>query len=222
MKYYCYIRVSTNTQDYDRQYKQLQGWCKKENIDVASIEIYHEKRTGTNYDRPQFLKLMEVMKEHRKIEDCCLILIENTRLGRSYKGNSEMFADLKKYDIKFVVTSMPLLDTRPKADSPTQALIIDIVLSLYNWIAESEHTTLMERTQAGRESAKAKGVKFGRKSITKANIDKDTKAKILEYLKNPKGTKIDLLDSINGALRRKGQKEISRATLYNYISLCQN
>ncbi len=222
MKYYSYIRVSTTTQDYNRQYVQLEQWCQKENINIDDIVIYSEKRTGTNFDRPEFKKLMNEMKQHRIKEECCLILIENTRLGRSYKTNQEMFQELKKHNIYFVVTSNPLLDTRPKDKSPAQAFVIDIVLAVYNWIAESEHKTLMERTNAGRESAKARGVKFGRNTKTLLDINPIIIKELKQWKKEPKGRFVDLVAIINRKLEAKGYKSVSRASLYNYLKLLED
>ena len=223
MKYYCYIRVSTSQQDYDRQYKQLLEFCSKEKLDINDVEIVKETRTGTNFDRPLFLRLMETMKAERTKQDVCLILIENTRLGRSYDGNSKMFQDLKDNDIKFVVTSCPILDTRVRDNNPASKLVIDIVLSVYNWIAESEHRTLMERTNAGRESAKEKGVKFGRRNLTKEDLPKEFIKYYTIYAESDgRETKKDLLYKVNGELTSHGKQPISRATLYNYIKMYED
>jgi len=220
MKYYSYIRVSTSQQDYDRQYKQLSEFCSKERINISDVEIIKETRTGTNFDRPLFLRLMETMKLERTKQDVCLILVENTRLGRSYDGNTKMFQELKDNDIKFVVTSCPILDTRVKPDNPASKLVVDIVLAVYNWIAESEHRTLMERTNAGRASAKDKGVKFGRKPFAKDDLPSEF-IKYYESYLNSGGTetKKDLLYKVNGELTAHKKQPISRATLYNYMNL---
>lgn len=219
MKYYSYIRVSTTTQDYDRQFIQLQDWCNKENINMDDVVLYSEKRTGTNYNRPEFIKLMKEMKLHRSKEECCLVLIENTRLGRGYSSNQKMFQELKDNNIYFVVATVPLLDTRPKENNPAQALVIDIVLSVYNWIAESEHKTLMERTNAGRESAKARGVKFGRKEKTLKDINPIILKELKQWKKEPWGKFVDFVAVVNRKLDSKGCKNVSRASLYNYLEM---
>jgi len=220
MKYFSYIRVSTQQQDYDRQLKQLNDWCNKEKIDIADVEIKTETRTGTNNDRPILLRLIETMKYERTKDDVCLLLVEATRFGRSYELTKELFAELKKHDIKFVITTCPVLDTRTRNNNPAQDLVVDIVLNVMTWIGEEEHRVLMERTSEGRLSAKAKGVKFGRKNFTKNDIPQE----FIKYYKAHKDThesKKDLLYKINGELKSNGKKEISRATLYNYIKLIE-
>ena len=182
MKYYSYIRKSTTGQIYDRQLKQLTDFAKQDGIlpsdyDLESdtdrtelnkyITVVTESRTGTDQSRPALLRLIETMKYERTKDDVCLLLVECTRLGRSYEGNKDLFNQLKQHDIKFVVTTCPLLDTRIKNNNPATALVADIVLSVFNWLAEQEHTTTMERCTAGRQQAKEKGVKFGRKNIHK-------------------------------------------------------
>lgn len=223
IKYYCYMRCSTRPQDLNRQKEKLKTWCKENEIDYDQIEIIEEIRTGTNNDRPKFLRLMETLKCTRAKQDVCLILVENTRLGRSYEGNVQMFKDLKEHDIKFVIPGYPLLDTRTKDNYPAPPLINNLVLALYTWIAESERNISIELTNEKRASAQAKGVKFGRKNLTLNDLPS-------EFIKNYKDfkkvetneTKFTLLARINSALQSNNKSPISRATLYNYIKIYEN
>ncbi len=232
MKYYSYIRKSTTGQIYDRQIKQLTDFAKDDGIlpkdyDLENdknrtelnkyITVVTESRTGTDQSRPALLRLIETMKYERTKDDVCLLLVECTRLGRSYEGNKDLFNQLKQHDIKYVVTTCPLLDTRIKNNNPATALVADIVLSVFNWLAEQEHTTTMERCTAGRQQAKEKGVKFGRKNMT---VDK-LPDEFLKVIKSDTAGKTvtELLDSVNGKLDRAGKPRISRATFYNYKKL---
>ena len=232
MKYFSYIRKSTTGQVYDRQLKQLTDFAKNDGILPADYSLEHdtdrtelnkyitvvtESRTGTDKSRPALLRLIETMKYERTKNDVCLLLVECTRLGRSYEGNKDLFNQLKKHDIKFVVTTCPLLDTRVKNNNPATALVADIVLSVFNWLAEQEHTTTMERCTAGRQQAREKGVKFGRKNMT---VDK-LPPEFIKVIQSATGTETvtALLDSVNGKLERAGKPRISRATFYNYKKL---
>lgn len=229
MKYFSYIRKSTTGQIYDRQLKQLTDFAKQDGIlpsdyslenDTDRIElnkyitVVTESRTGTDQSRPALLRLIETLKYERTKDDVCLLLVECTRLGRSYEGNKDLFNQLKQYDIKYAVTTCPLLDTRIKNNNPATALVADIVLSVFNWLAEQEHTTTMERCTAGRQQAKEKGVKFGRKNMT---VDK-LPDEFLKVIKSDTAGKTvtELLDTVNGKLDRSGKPRISRATFYNY------
>ena len=232
MKYYSYIRKSTTGQVYDRQLKQLTDFAQNDGILPADYSLEHdidrtelnkyitvvtESRTGTDQSRPALLRLIETMKYERTKDDICLLLVECTRLGRSYEGNKDLFNQLKQYDIKYAVTTCPLLDTRIKNNNPATALVADIVLSVFNWLAEQEHTTTMERCTAGRQQAKEKGVKFGRKNMT---VDK-LPPEFIKVIQSASGTETvtALLDRVNGKLDRAGKPRISRATFYNYKKL---
>jgi DNA invertase Pin-like site-specific DNA recombinase len=72
-----YARVSTETQNLDRQLDAL----KKYGVD----EIYNEKMTGTKRDRPELSRLLE------KITAGDTVVIESlSRLGRSTKDLIEL------------------------------------------------------------------------------------------------------------------------------------
>ena len=232
MKYFSYIRKSTTGQVYDRQLKQLSDFAKNDGILPSDYSLEHdtdrtelnkyitivtESRTGTDQSRPALLRLIETMKYERTKDDVCILLVECTRLGRSYEGNKDLFNQLKQHDIKFVVTTCPLLDTRIKNNNPATALVADIVLSVFNWLAEQEHTTTMERCTAGRQQAKEKGVKFGRKNMT---VDK-LPPEFIKVIQSASCTETvtALLDRVNGKLDRAGKPRISRATFYNYKKL---
>lgn len=236
MKYFSYIRKSTSNQLYERQLKQLTDYCKQDGIlpheynltedlenNLTELNKYvtfvTESRTGKDQSRPRLLRLIETMKYERTKDDVCILLVECTRMGRSYEGNNKFFQELKDHDIKFVVTTCPLLDTRVKSNNPATALVSDIVLAVFNWLSEQEHITTLERCNAGRIMAKEKGVKFGRKNKTVADIPKE----VLKAVKNwhGNGTKTELLYLINGALTNAKKPTISRATLYNYLQMIE-
>lgn len=231
MKYFTYIRKSAAGQIFARQLKQLTDFCKQDGIiphdyclddDKKNnfvelnkyVTVIMESRTGTDQSRPALLRLIETMKYERTKDDVCLLLVECTRLGRSYEGNTDLFNQLKQHDIKFVVTTCTLLDTRIKQNNPATALVSDIVLAVFNWLSEQEHTHIMERCTAGRAEAKANGIKFGRKNMTA----EDLPIEFIRVMQSATGTetKTALLDSVNGKLERAGKPRISRATFYNY------
>ena len=243
MKYFSYLRKSTSNQLYSRQLQQLTDFAKqdgilphdydlkndlekdkdgnikglKQNSELSKyITLVTESRTGTDQSRPMLKNLIKDMKCERIKDNVCILLVECTRLGRSYEGNTKLFQELKDNDIKFVVTTMPqLLDTRVKNNNPATALVSDIVLAVFNWLAEQEHITTLERCTAGRQQAKLKGVHFGRKNMTKSDLPKEF-IQIIEA-EHPQGTTIQaLVDLVNGKLSRAGKQPISRATFYNY------
>lgn len=216
--YYAYIRCSTVQQSYDRQYKQLNDFLKKENIKISNENIVCEKRTGKNQDRPLFKKLVAELKEREsKGFHCCLILIELSRMGRSYQLTKDTWNELTSVGVDIVVTSFPLLDTRKKDNGSVNLMLTDIVFSVLNYLTEQELNEKADRCNNGREVAKTKGVKFGRKELTINDIPKE----FIDVMKSTTGseTKTSLLDMVNGKLTRLNKKTISRGTFYNYLEL---
>lgn len=215
MTYYAYLRKSTKKQEFDRQYKQLMDFCTAQGIKISPDNIITESRTGKNFDRPKLKQLADDMQSGD-----CLILIDVARAGRTYAGTLEFFHKLKEKNISFVVATCPLLDTRKKDDNPATALVVDIVLATMTWLADEERRQLLEKTNAGREAAKDKGVKFGRHELTFEDLPKEF-LKVVEKATG-KETKTELLNSINGALISKNKKKLSRGTFYNYLRIYDN
>ena len=151
-KYYAYIRCSTAQQSYDRQYRQLNEFISKEGIKLSAENIVCEKRTGKNQDRPLFKKLVAELKDlESKGVHCCLILIELSRMGRSYEQTKNTWNELTKCGVDIVVTSFPLLDTRQDFDQmyngvdSLKAMLVDIVFSVLNYLTEQELNEKTER-----------------------------------------------------------------------------
>jgi DNA invertase Pin-like site-specific DNA recombinase len=217
-EYYCYIRCSTIQQSYNRQYKQLLDFCHKENIKINPANIYSEKRTGKNQDRPKFKELVQLLLDREaKGIHCCLLLIELSRLSRSYQITKDTWNTLTSAGVDIVVTSFPLLDTRKKDNGVVNLMLTDIVFAVLNYLTEQELNEKADRCNNGREVAKSKGVKFGRKELTIKDLPKE----FLDVMKTAKDsdTKTALLDSINGKLMRMNKKPLSRGTFYNYLEL---
>ena len=61
---------------------------------------------------------------------------------------------------------MPLLDTRTKGNNLVGKFISDIVLQVLSFVAQNEREILRQRQIEGIQTAKARGVKFGRPRIT--------------------------------------------------------
>lgn len=213
MTNYAYIRVSTEHQSYNRQFKQLNDFIKNENIEIKPENIISEKRTGKNLDRPMFTNLVSKLQKGD-----CLILAELSRLGRTYQNTKKIWNELTSKGVDIVVIDFPLLDTRNKEnDNITSIMLTDIIFSVLNYLTDKEHQQIIERTQTGREVAKAKGVKFGRKELTKNELPKEF---ITAYTRHKDTLKAkDIQAIINADLRKQNKKEISRATYYNYINL---
>ena len=153
-KIYGYIRVSTREQNEDRQVIALRE------VGVPERNVYIDKQSGKDFERPQYKKLLRKMKK-----DDLLYIKSIDRLGRNYAEILEQWRFLtKEKGIDIVVLDMPLLDTRQDRDL-TGTLIADIVLQLLSYVAQTEREFIHQRQREGIAAAKARGVRFGREAI---------------------------------------------------------
>lgn len=150
-KNYGYVRVSSRDQNEDRQMIAMSQ------VKVPSENIFVDKQSGKDFERPQYKCLMECLSEND------LLYIKSIdRLGRNYEEIIEQWriiTKIKKADI--VVLDMPLLDTR-KGKDLMGTFLSDIVLQVLSFVAENERGNIRQRQTEGIAAAKARGVRFGR------------------------------------------------------------
>lgn len=156
---YGYVRVSSTDQNEDRQIIAL-STC-----NIPKKNIYMDKQSGKDFDRPQYKKLT------RKLKNGDLLYIMSIdRLGRNYEEIQSQWRILtKEVGIDICVLDMPLLDTRQGKDL-MGTFIADLVLQILSFVAQSERENIKKRQAEGIAAAKAKGVKFGRPEL-KVPID---------------------------------------------------
>ena len=151
-KIYGYVRVSTKEQNEDRQITAL--------IDFGVDEknIFTDKQSGKDFNRPQYQKLM------KKLKPADIVVFKSIdRLGRNFFEIIEQWRIItvdKKAAI--VILDMPILDTRNKPNDLTNQLISSLVLQLLSYVAEIERKFIRQRQEEGIKSAMERGVKFGR------------------------------------------------------------
>lgn len=153
-KIYGYVRVSSIDQNEDRQILAM-----KEK-DVPQANIYTDKQSGKDFNRPQYNKLIENIKKGD-----LLYILSIDRLGRNYEEIQKQWRILtKEIGIDICVIDMPLLDTRNGKDL-MGTFIADLVLQILSFVAESERRNIRKRQQQGIIAAKEKGVKFRRPEV---------------------------------------------------------
>ena len=151
MNIYGYIRVSSRDQNEDRQLIALKE------VGVSDKNIYLDKQSGKDFNRPQYKKLLRKLKK-----DDLLYIKSIDRLGRNYEEILQQWLVLtKERGIDIVVLDMPMLDTRRGKDL-MGTFLSDIVLQVLSFLAENERTNICQRQAEGIAAAKAKGVRFGR------------------------------------------------------------
>ena len=151
MTIYGYVRVSSIDQNEDRQMIEMQK------IGVPEANIFMDKQSGKNFDRPAYKRLIRKMKEGD-----LLYIMSIDRLGRNYVEIQEQWRILtkeKKVDVS--ILDMPLLDTRNGKDL-MGTFLADIVLQVLSFVAQNERENIRKRQAEGIAAAKARGVQFGR------------------------------------------------------------
>lgn len=150
-KIFGYARVSAKDQNEARQTAAF----KKMNVPVKNI--YLDKLSGKNFNRPKYQKLRQ-----RLDENSLLYLKSLDRLGRNYREILEEWryiTRVKGADI--VVIDMPLLDTRRGKDL-LGSFLSDVVLQVLSFVAENERDSIRQRQAEGIAAARKRGVRFGR------------------------------------------------------------
>lgn len=177
-----YARVSTEDQNLYRQTDALT----KAGVDVRNI--YKEKLTGKNKDRPELIKMLDELQPGD-----ILVVSELNRLSRSTKdliGISETITDKK----------VELISLKEKIDTTTATG--KAMFGMLAVMAQFERDLISERTNEGLASARARGRVGGRPRVTDKDINKALK----------------LYDSKEYSISEICDMcKISKNTLYNYI-----
>ena len=126
-------------------------------LTVPERNIFIDKQSGKDFERPQYKKLLRKMKK-----DDLLCIKSIDRLGRNYEEILAQWRILTKdKGIDIMVLDMPLLDTRRGKDL-MGTFLSDIVLQVLSFVAENERVNIRQRQAEGIAAAKARGVRFGR------------------------------------------------------------
>ena len=148
---YGYIRVSSRDQNEDRQVLAMRE------IKIPEKNIFIDKQSGKDFDRPQYKKLVRRLKK-----DDLLYIKSIDRLGRNYEEIQNQWRILtKEKGVDICVMDMPLLDTRRGKDL-MGTFLSDIVLQVLSFVAENERCNIRQRQAEGIAAAKQRGVRFGR------------------------------------------------------------
>ena len=148
---YGYGRVSSTEQNADRQVLRLRG------VGVAEKNIFVDKQSGKDFERPQYKKLMKKLKPGD-----LLYVLSIDRLGRNYVEIQEQWRVLTKdKGVDIIVMDMPLLNTRNGKDL-LGTFIADLVLQILSFVAQTERENIKTRQAQGIAAAKLRGVRFGR------------------------------------------------------------
>ena len=152
-----YARVSSvgDRQSTDRQVEDLKRYIAINDMDL--VKVYEERMSGAKENRPVLTECIEFCIENH-INTLCVS--EISRLGRSTKIVVNTIDELTKAGVNVYIQNLPLCTLNADGQPNPIAKMITVVLSSF---AEIERDNIRYRLNSGRELAKVKGVKMGRK-----------------------------------------------------------
>ncbi|CEN26588.1 recombinase family protein [Paraclostridium sordellii] len=195
---YGYARCSTDEsrQDIQRQTREL--------ISLGATEgtIYYEYESGTNRDRVEWTKLLNIANEGDTI-----VTTEVSRLSRSTQHLCEIIEIVKDKKLKLVIgTTMTIDCSKGELDPMTNAF-----LQMSGVFAELERNMISQRVKSGMANAKSKGKIIGRPTTT---VD-DIPSIFLKHYPKYKNKQINVSELARLC-------DMSRTTIYKYIKLVEH
>lgn len=185
MTVYGYARVSTPTQNIERQIRNIFD-------EYPKAKIYQEAYTGTKLDRPVFSKLLKKLKSGDTI-----VFDSVSRMSRTAEEGFNLYQELFTQGISLVFLKEPMINTDtyrkaldielPKTDALFIEPILDGVKKALQIIqkeqikkafeqAEKEVTDLRQRTREGIQTARLHGKTIGRPEGSTSMPKKSQKA----------------------------------------------
>ena len=195
---YGYARCSTSEerQDINRQKRDLMAL----GVDDEK-NIYWEYESGSKADRPEFSKLLDIVKPGDTI-----LATEVSRLTRSTKQLCEVLDIVKERKLKLIIGSFVVDCTTEELDPMPKGMLM-----MWGVFSEMERDIISNRVKSGMANAREKGSRIGRPEITIDTIPASFWKLYHRY--SNKQLSISEMAKIAGC---------SRATIYKYIRIIEN
>src|SRR5918992_2458352 len=136
-----YARVSTADQNLELQLASLK--------EAGCQRIFREKLSGAHRQRPGLQGMLDQLRAGDTV-----VVWKLDRLARSTRDLLKIMETIRTAEASFRSLSEPWADTTTHAGK--------MIMTVFAGIAEFERDLIRERTGAGRQAAKQRGVKFGR------------------------------------------------------------
>ncbi|EBC2121813.1 recombinase family protein [Salmonella enterica] len=135
--------VTCSQQSLDIQVRTLKD------AGVKANRIFTDKASGSSTDR-EGLDLLRM-----KVEEGDVILVK--KLDRLGRDTADMIQLIKEFDTQGV--AIRFIDDGISTDGDMGKMVVTILSA----VAQAERQRILERTNEGRQEAKLKGIRFGRK-----------------------------------------------------------
>ena len=144
-----YIRVSTQEQNTIRQEVLMEA--------LGVDEIYIDRMSGKNTNRPELQKMMEYVRKGDTV-----IVESISRFARNTRDLLELVERLTAKGVEFVSKKEAIDTTTPTGK---------FMLTVFGAVAELEREYILQRQREGIAIAKANGVYRGRKPVQRPEFD---------------------------------------------------
>lgn len=194
---YGYARVSTKEQSMSRQIKVLN----ESNV----FNIFFDYKTGYNFDRKYFNRLLSVLKENDIV-----VITSIDRLGRNYQENiNNWFKITKQYKAEIIVLGNDLLNKESKSLEEKFIKDLNFIQACYN--AEKELKIIRQRQKEGIEAMKiVNGKRIGKTGKPIGRPKKELTAHDKYIIKKAKEGKITVVQACK-------ELNMSRGTYYSLV-----
>ena len=202
---YAYHRTSTTDQHLDRGIREIETFCKNNNIPLE--KIYTDQQTGKNFNRPRY----QVLKEDILREGDTLIVTELDRLGRNKQDTLKELQYLKDKGVRVMILEIPTTTQDLSTLDNSMAKMImetinNMLIELYAAMAQAEIEKKEKRQREGIQAKRERGEwdDYGRPATMKLEDFAH------EYLKVKSGELRPF-----ELMRKLG---MSKTTFYRYVS----
>lgn len=215
---YLYVRVSTDEQadkgySQKHQDEQLRKHCDAHQIDIAGV--YWEDSSGKTFNRPEFNKLLNHIKQHKRSANL-LLFLKWDRFSRNVAESYSMIHQLGKLGIEPQAIEQPLDMSIPESK---------IMLAIYLAAPEVENDRRALNVIAGMRKAMKeerhvnmapRGYRNVRDGHNKPTIEPNKDAPIIKWLFEEASRGLCPIIELWRMARRKGLK-IGKSQLWNLL-----
>ena len=157
LRKFAYARVSSNSQNIDRQLVELRKY-------VPESQIVIDKASGKNLNRQGYQALKGALGLR---PGDSLYVTSLDRLSRNKNDIRKELEWFKENNIKLKVLDLPTTMVEfPEEQSWISDMINNILIEVLSSIAEQERLTIRKRQREGIDAAKAKGKHLGRPTVS--------------------------------------------------------
>ena len=153
-KLYAYARVSSQSQRLDRQIRNILNYLGE---DRALTKLFKEKYTGTKLDRPEFQKLLKILKPGDTV-----IFDSVSRMSRNAEEGFQLYMELLEMGINLEFINEPHINTDyyKKMQAETVAIaksgresVDNLIQSVLTAITEFQRAETKEKIRVAFEQA---------------------------------------------------------------------